>query len=383
MKKFAALLFASILGGLITLGGIYLMQPSAHQFGSASTTDAPATAVKLKESPGKTMALPGFREAAEKSMPAVVHISSTFGSAQASNTEDDNPFRQFFGEEFFRGRQGPQKGSGSGVIYSSDGFIITNNHVVANSREVEVTLYDNRKFRATVVGTNPKTDLAVLKIDAADLPTLKAADSDVAEIGDWVLAVGNPFELRSTVTAGIISAKGRSIRLLGGGDAIESFIQTDAAVNPGNSGGALVDVQGNLLGINTAIATDRGVFSGYSFAIPINLVARIADDIIEFGSYQRPFLGVSIFDLDNEMADSLNVNITQGVVIERILEGGSAQYADVKPYDVILKVNNRDIRNVPELQEAIGLSKVGETINLTVLRNRREKQVNIRLRGQE
>lgn len=386
MKKFAALVFAGVLGGLITLGGIYLLQPSAKEIvDNNSQSTALRSAVKYNDTDAAdAAALPAFREAARKAMPAVVHISSTFEGAQAGlEMDEDNPFRFFFGDEFFRGPQGPRSGSGSGVIYTEDGYIITNNHVVRNATEVEVTLYDNRKFRAEIVGTNPKTDLAVLKIEGNDLPVLETANSDQAEIGDWVLAVGNPFELRSTVTAGIVSAKGRSIRLLGGGDAIESFIQTDAAVNPGNSGGALVTTEGKLLGINTAIATKQGVFSGYSFAIPINLAKRIVDDIIEYGSYQRPFLGVSIFDLDAEMADSLNLDITQGVVVERILEGGSVDNADVRPYDVIIQVNDRDIRNVPELQEAIGRAKVGERINLTLLRDSRRKKVDVRLQALE
>ncbi|MEM6376835.1 MAG: trypsin-like peptidase domain-containing protein, partial [Bacteroidota bacterium] len=362
------------------LGGVYLLNPTDR-----NTIQPVSETTVQKVNNNTTAALPddiipgSFSASAKKAMPAVVHISSTFESR--GGFDDGNPFRFFFGEEGGRNPMRPRQGSGSGVIYSSDGYIMTNNHVIENASEVQVTLYDNRKLRARVIGTNPKTDLAVLKIEGNDLPTLEIADSDAAEIGDWVLAVGNPFELRSTVTAGIISAKGRSIGLLGRGDAIESFIQTDAAVNPGNSGGALVDQNGALLGINTAIATERGVFSGYSFAIPINLATRIVDDIIEYGSYQRPFLGVSIFDLDNEIADSLNVDVTQGVVIQDVQVGGSAAYAGIQRFDVVVKVDDKNIRNVPELQEAIGSSKVGETITLTVLRNQRRKNIDIRLKA--
>lgn len=379
MKKIISLVFAGVLGGLIALGGVYLMNPGTNTIQTVSDNNA------LTVNNNTTAVLPGeaipgsFSASAKKATPAVVHISSTFQST--GNMDEGNPFRFFFGDEGGRNPMRPRQGSGSGVIYTTDGYIITNNHVVENASEVQVTLYDNRKLRAKVIGTNPKTDLAVLKIEGSDFPTLEIADSDNAEIGDWVLAVGNPFELRSTVTAGIISAKGRSIRLLGGGDAIESFIQTDAAVNPGNSGGALVDDTGALLGINTAIATQQGVFSGYSFAIPINLATRIVDDIIEYGSYQRPFLGVSIFDLDNEVADSLRVDVTQGVVIQSVQAGGSAAYAGIQANDVIVKVGDKNIRNVPELQEAIGSSKVGETVTLTLLRNQRRKNIDIRLKA--
>ena len=236
-------------------------------------------------------------------------------------------------------------------------------------------------LNAKVVGTNKKSDVAVLKIEASDLPTLEIADSDASQIGEWVLAVGNPFDLNSTVTAGIISAKGRSIQLLGGGDAIESFIQTDAAVNPGNSGGALVDAEGRLLGINTAIATRTGVFSGYSFAIPINLVTRIANDIIEFGSFQRAFLGVNIYELDSDEAEELGVQITQGVVIEKLVDGGSAQYAGLQPKDIIVSVDGKEVKTVPELQEIIGQAKVGDQINVSVMRQGEMKEIPVVLKA--
>ena len=250
------------------------------------------------------------------------------------------------------------------------------------AENLTVTLSDNRKFTATVIGRDDKVDLAVIKIEATNLPTLELADSDQAEIGEWVLAVGNPLDLTSTVTAGIISAKGRSLELIPGRDAIESFLQTDAAVNPGNSGGALVDANGNLLGINTAIATRTGMFKGYSFAIPINLVTRIADDIMEFGSFQRAFLGVSIYPLDADAAIELGVDINQGVVIDELVDGGSAQYAGLLPRDIIIKVNNRTINDVPELTEMVGRSKVGDVLQLTILRKGEEVKLPVRMRAQ-
>lgn len=310
-------------------------------------------------------------------MPAVVHIKAR--AVQPANDRSDNPFRFFFGDEF--GGSQPKRGSGSGVFYTSDGYIVTNNHVVEFADEVEVTLYDNRTYTAKVIGTDEKTDLAVIKIEGNGFPALNFANSDEAEIGEWVLAVGNPFDLTSTVTAGIISAKGRSINLLGGGRAIEAFIQTDAAVNPGNSGGALVDAEGNLLGINTAIATRTGVFSGYSFAIPVNLVRRIADDIIDYGSFKRAYLGVTISELDSEYAEQLGVDITQGVVIESLADGGSAQFAGLQPKDIIIGVDGRSIKAVPELQEIIGRAKAGDTVNLTINRRGEVMKLPVRLKS--
>ncbi|HQU57623.1 MAG: trypsin-like peptidase domain-containing protein [Phaeodactylibacter sp.] len=380
MKQLFSLVLAGIIGGLITLGGYSLLQPDTL---ALTQPEAYAQAVKNVNLPVHANAFPfDFKEAAAKAMPAVVHISATMSRTARNNGSD--PFRFFFGDEFnspFGQGQPPAGGTGSGVIYSPDGYIITNNHVVASANELEVTLYDNRTFKAQVIGTDEKTDLAVIKIEATNLPALPLANSDEAEVGEWVLAVGNPFDLTSTVTAGIISAKGRNINLLGGGRSIESFIQTDAAVNPGNSGGALVDAQGRLLGINTAIATRTGVFSGYSFAIPIGLAARIADDIIEYGSFQRAFLGVTIVDLDSEYAQELGVDFSQGVVIEELADGGSAQYAGLLPKDIIVGVNGREVKSVPELQEIVGRSKVGDTLNLIVNRRGKQQTVAVRLKA--
>ena len=281
MKQFLSFLLAAIAGGLIALGGVSLLDNESD----ISSSDIPVQQVSyINKAPIPGGNMIDFTKAAQMANPVVVHITATAGKANASNnSKSDDPFRFFFGEEQ------PMSGSGSGVIYTADGYIVTNSHVVEFADDLEVILYDNRQFKAKVIGINKKTDLAIIKIEANDLPTLEFADSDKAQVGEWTLAVGNPFDLMSTVTAGIISAKGRSLRLLKDRDAIESFIQTDAAVNPGNSGGALIDANGRLLGINTAIASQTGVFQGYSFAIPINLVKRIADDIIEYGSYKRAF----------------------------------------------------------------------------------------------
>ncbi len=373
MKQFLSFLLAAIAGGLIALGGVSLFDNEAEI--SATDTVLPTQQVSyVNQRPVPTTNIFDFTKAAEMANPVVVHISAKAGKGSASNNYSDDPFRFFFGEDR------PMSGSGSGVIYTTDGYIVTNNHVVEFAEDLEVTLYDNRKFKAKVIGTNKKTDLAIIKIEANNLPTLELADSDKARVGEWTLAVGNPFDLTSTVTAGIISAKGRSLRLLKERDAIESFIQTDAAVNPGNSGGALIDANGKLLGINTAIASQTGVFQGYSFAIPINLVKRIADDIIQYGNYRRAFLGVNIYPLDSETAQQLGINISQGVVIDRLEDKGSAQYAGLYPKDVIIKVDEKDIRDVPDLAEIIGLSKVGDVLDVTVNRKGKTMTIPVKMR---
>lgn len=386
MKQFLSLIGAGIIGGLITLGGIFLAQDTLP---GAPSNDTQARMINQPLARTNVSGIPDFNfvDAANRAMPAVVHIMSKSGGESANNNRSgnpDNPLRYFFGDDFFGGFGGdrPRQGSGSGVIYTSDGYIVTNNHVVEFADEVEVSLYDNRTFPAKVIGTDPKSDLAVLKIEENGLPTMALANSDNLNIGEWVLAVGNPFELNSTVTAGIVSAKARNISLLGGGEAIESFIQTDAAVNPGNSGGALVDQEGRLVGINTAIATRNGVFQGYSFAIPINLVKRIADDIIKYGSYQRAFLGVSISELDSEYADELGVNINQGVVIEKLFNGGSAQYAGLLEKDIIIAIDGEKVKKVPQLQEKVGRARVGDVVTLTVLRRGKEQDIPVKLRAQ-
>lgn len=373
MKRLISFVLAGVFGGLIALGGAYWLTPNKQVI----ATETPVQARSVNFAPGNNVPF-DFTAAANVSMPVVVHIAASGKQKAQSNNDSYNPLRFFFGDEMFDQQV---QGTGSGVIYSNDGYIVTNNHVVEFADKVRVTLYDNREFEATVVAKDKKTDLAVVKIEASDLPTLKLADSDAAKVGEWVLAVGNPFDLTSTVTAGIISAKGRSLRLIQGNDAIESFIQTDAAVNPGNSGGALIDAQGRLLGINTAIATRTGAFQGYSFAIPINLAKRIVDDMIKFGSYQRAFLGVNISELNNNEARELGLSVSQGVVIETLVDGGSAQYAGLQPKDVIVKVDGRSVKNVPELTEIVGRAKVGDVLNLTINRRGEEMDVAVRMKA--
>ncbi|MDX1684457.1 MAG: trypsin-like peptidase domain-containing protein [Saprospiraceae bacterium] len=337
-----------------------------------------------------------FVSAADRATKAVVHIEAAESESLArerlqeqnrKNPFYNSPFRDFFDQNDmffsfpFGGQYFPKKGSGSGVIISEDGYILTNNHVVGFADDIVVTLNDERKLKGKVIGTDPGSDLAVVKIEATDLPTLQYADSDKAKVGEWVLAVGNPFNyLTSTVTAGIISAKNRDIDVIRDKNSIEEFIQTDAAINPGNSGGALVNAKGELLGINTAIATKTGYYNGYSFAIPINLASEIADNIIKYGTFERGNLGVYIHDIDEDYKSTLSLNFDNGVVVTELVDGGAAQYAGVLPNDVITEVNGEAVKDSEELANRVRRSKVGETLNLTIIREGREKKIPVRLK---
>lgn len=385
MKQLLSFVFAGVLGGAITLGGYMILNDSTQPNAAESAPSAKVVSnVNVPAGNGGNVPF-DFSEAASKATPAVVHISAKENREVTQREEPQDPFSLFFGEGLFDGPMFgfdmPKQGTGSGVIYSQDGYIITNNHVVGFADEVEVTLHNNEKYPAQIVGTYPESDLAVLKIEAKNLPTLRMADSDAAKIGEWVLAVGNPLELNSTVTAGIISAKGRDIDIIQGRSAIESFIQTDAAVNPGNSGGALVDAYGRLLGINTAIATKTGYFEGYSFAIPVNLAIKIVDDIIENGSYQRGFLGINIANVNGDLAEERGLNVVRGVLIDTVVEGGAAQEAGLLPNDVIVEVENKTVRSTPDLLEVVGGLKAGDSVTLTVDRQGDLKTFPVRLKS--
>lgn len=347
----------------------------------------PAHATIIKEasaSPFKfasyTSNLPNdaFVEAAKNSTPAVVHINTVIKPKKRDKDQrNTNPFYQFFGDPFggnspFDIPQGDQEASGSGVIISNDGYIVTNNHVVEDADEIKVFLYNNREFTGKVIATDPSTDLAVIKIEGKDLKFITFANSDEVQVGQWVLAVGNPFNLASTVTAGIVSAKTRNINILrekAGNLAIESYIQTDAAVNPGNSGGALVDLNGNLIGINSAIATPTGSYAGYSFAIPSNLVKKVVRDMIDFGVVQRGFLGVSIREVDDELAKDLKLNNIEGTYIAEVNKGSAAEDGGLKRGDVIMKVGEASITNSADLQEHIARYRPGDKVKLEVYRD--------------
>ncbi len=384
MKNILSLVFAGIIGGLITLGGFQLMQDK----GTVELPTAKKVSTTAPISIGNKLAPLNFTEAANLAMPTVVHIKASKSRNQAQSRRGEEEQRgesmlDFFFESPFGGSpfgRGEQKGTGSGVIISEDGYIVTNKHVVDFANNLEVTLFDDRTFKATKIGIDPRTDLAVIKIDSENLPTVEFANSDAAQVGEWVLAVGNPFDLTSTVTAGIISAKGRSIGVIKDRQAIENFIQTDAVVNPGNSGGALVDLDGRLVGINTAIATPTGTFAGYSFAIPSNMVMDITEHIIEHGG-PRVALGVKVSDVDKDFAEEKSLSVNSGVYIEELVDGGAAQYAGVLPNDVITRVDGAHIADALVLIDIISKAKVGEVLELTVNRDGRTKNIQVTLKA--
>lgn len=314
-----------------------------------------------------------FTYAAEVSVNAVVHIMAKFEPRQSGMRMEQDPFFEYF----FGQRPQPQKrpaqvGSGSGVILSQDGYIVTNNHVVEGADNITVVLNDKRSFEAQLIGTDPTTDLALLKVDASELPTLPIGNSDDLKIGEWVLAVGNPFNLTSTVTAGIVSAKARSINILNSDMRIESFIQTDAAVNPGNSGGALVNTNGELVGINTAIASQTGSYSGYSFAVPVSIMGKVVADLKQYGVVQRALLGININDINAEFAKEKDIDVLEGVYVASVNPNSAAHEAGIQEGDVIIKANGQKVKSVSELQEQIGRHRPGDMVEVCVLRNRKE-----------
>lgn len=327
-----------------------------------------------------------FTSAAAVSVHAVVHIETEF--TQKSSVYDYFfDLRDIFGDRYIYPRQRERifKASGSGVIITTDGYIVTNNHVVQEADKIIVTLNDRRKYVAKIIGTDPSTDIALIKIEEKNLPFLAYGNSDDVKVGEWVLAVGNPFNLTSTVTAGIVSAKARDINILGkstGSDTpIESFIQTDAAINPGNSGGALVDVKGRLIGINAAIASGTGHYEGYSFAIPINIVKKVINDLINYGEVQRAYLGVSIRNIDSEFAKENNIKRILGVYIVSVEDNDSNEESCIKPGDIIYKINNKDINNTSELLEAIGQHNPGDIVKIYIKRGNKDKSFNITLKN--
>lgn len=325
-----------------------------------------------------------FTAAAEMSVHAVVHVK-TKTPVQQQQFGFNNPFF----EHFFGRPQMPQQqqeaplreGSGSGVIISTDGYIVTNNHVIEGSKEIEVTMNDNQTFKATLVGADANTDIALLKIEADNLPVIPFGNSDDLKVGEWVLAVGNPFNLTSTVTAGIVSAKARNINILNASMKIESFIQTDAAVNPGNSGGALVNTRGELVGINTAIASRTGSFAGYAFAVPTSIVQKVVSDMRKFGVVQRAVLGVRMGDITSELATEKKLKSRNGAYVSEVVEGSAAQKAGIKADDVIINVNGVEIRNSAQLQEQIGRFSPGDKVTVDVLRDGKVQKFNVELKN--
>jgi len=320
-----------------------------------------------------------FVKASQASTQGVVFIKTL-----TNQRAYQDPFYDFWSGMDFFGRRGPVASSGSGVILSADGYIVTNFHVVKGADQIEVITNNNKQsYPAKIIGTDPSSDLALLKIEGKNLPHLSIGNSDNVQVGEWVLAVGNPFNLTSTVTAGIVSAKGRNINIVNNQFPIESFIQTDAAINPGNSGGALVDLEGRLIGINTAIASNTGSYNGYGFAIPVNIVAKIVKDLIEFKEVQRGFTGLDVKDIDAPTAARLNITNNHGVVVDHVLAEGPGDQAGIQSGDIIIKINDKDIDSKANFDEQIAYLRPGDKVKIDYLRNGKTGNASLKLLNQE
>lgn len=338
-----------------------------------------------------------FTGISKEVMNSVVHIRSIRTAKSAPNSyyqHKGNPFEDLFGEDFFRyfrgnpqsegqqrGQSAPrmQMGAGSGVIISEKGYIVTNNHVIDRADEIEVTLHNNESFKAKVIGTDPSTDIALLQIKEGNLQGLSFGDSDMSQVGEWVMAIGNPFNLNSTVTAGIISAKGRNINIIDDRSAIEAFIQTDAAINPGNSGGALVNLNGELIGINTAIASPTGAYAGYGFAIPANIVSKVVKDLMEHGMVQRAYLGIMIRDIDGTLMKEKKLKLSEGSYVDSLVANSAAAKAGILPGDVITEINNAEVQKSSDLMEQVGRHSPGDEVTVAVDRNGKSMTFEVRL----
>jgi Do/DeqQ family serine protease len=371
MKNRFLTLVASVLAGFAGAAVFFYSQSNSGHYAPAATYNAPARVVNFTPDGGPSVS---FEPAAELTVHSVVHIK-TYGREDSFNNQfQGDPFFNFFFDNRQRYNPDVPSGSGSGVIVSENGYVVTNNHVIQGVNKIEVVLNNRKTYVAELVGTDPTTDLALLKIEEKNLPYLTYGNSDDVKVGQWVLAVGNPFNLTSTVTAGIVSAKGRNINVLEGDPnrgmfPIESFIQTDAAVNPGNSGGALVNTRGELVGINSAIASNTGSYAGYSFAIPVNMVKKVIKDLLEFGTVQRAYIGVSIRDIDNRLAEEKGIKEFKGVYVSGITDDGAAANAGIQEGDIIMKVGDSEVNSSPELQEQVGKYRPGDKVEVTVMRD--------------
>lgn len=389
MKQFISYVVAGILGGACVVG----LQSITKEHVTQEDIRPQATPVSHIANRTSTAAPLDFVDASEKAKKAVVHIHAEQSQAAAQAERKNrrrSPFEDLFGgdmfrDDFFRSFGDnffrPKNGMGSGVILSDDGYIVTNNHVVGFADKLTVTLSDGRKVEAKKIGTDPSSDLAVIKIELDEkLPHIAYADSDKVRVGEWVLAVGNPFSyLTSTVTAGIVSAKGRDLDIIKEERAIEEFIQTDAAVNPGNSGGALVDARGRLIGINTAIATPTGTYAGYSFAIPSNIVKRIVEDIKENGDIQRTQLGISGWDVDENLVKEKSLKTRTGFYIQEVQRGSSAQMSGLLPGDVLVKLNGKKIEKYEDIMPIVKYSKSGDVLKAEIYRRGKLQKYDITL----
>jgi serine protease Do len=391
MKNLLSLIGAGLIGGLIVVGAMKLT-------GKKVNVSPNTNSVKLV-SDVNSLGSVDLSTAAAAASPTVVYIeaaeSKESAQKRAQEEYDNDPFSRLFGGFGFR--QPQKKGTGSGVVISKEGYIVTNNHVVDFADNVNVTLSDNRKFVAKVVGTDARYDIAVLKIEASDLPAVQKGNSETLKIGEWVLAIGFPYDIGTTVTAGIVSATHKKIGVKETRNAMEDFIQTDAVVNPGNSGGALVDAYGRLIGINTAIQTRTGSYEGYSFAIPVNVMSKVVDDLIKNGG-KRPLtaapaqknlngnkarLGISMVadQYFQKIAEERNLNVDSGVIIDDVQDGSSAQYAGLLPNDVILKIDNQPINTIDEVRNSVAQAKAGDNLRMTIFRNGKTKDVTVTLKS--
>jgi len=383
MKKYLGLFAVAGLGGLAAVGVTKLVD---DKYADNFSENHLARYASLNDVTSR----PDFVEVADLVTPTVVHIVTTVEQTPQKQSQEINPF-DFFGNPGFGFEMPntPRSGSGSGVIISADGYIVTNNHVIDGATKIRVILNDKREYNAELLGKDPNTDLAVLRIDEKNLPFALVGNSDEVKVGQWVLAVGNPFNLTSTVTAGIVSAKGRNLNLLRDQRnpesqySIESFIQTDAAVNPGNSGGALVSADGKLVGINTAIASQTGQYAGYAFAVPANLMKKVIGDLTKYGEVQRGLLGVSIQDVNSQLADKEGLAEVKGVFVAKVNPNSAAEEAGVKDGDVIVKVDGVAVNSSSELQEQVGKRSPGDKVSLVLMRSNKEIAVEAVLKNKE
>jgi len=376
MKKIISVVLFSALGGALTLGAYKLFIEKPQVVIEKSVEETPQS-FNTSFVNGKTASFENtdFTIAAEKTVNSVVHVKNT-----SVKTVRD-PYAEYFYGQGSGAKKYSQVGTGSGVIISSDGYIITNNHVIKNATDIEVTLNNKKVYKAKLIGVDSTNDIALIKVDAKELPYVTFGDSNAVKVGEWVLAVGNPYNLTSTVTAGIISAKGRDLE--GNGKITDSFLQTDAAVNPGNSGGALVNTRGELIGINTAISSRTGSFIGYSFAVPSNIAQKVIQDLMEFGNVQKAILGVKGGELNNRVAENLDVDFTEGFYISEVTEGSGAKKAGLLENDIIIKLNNVKISTYADLTGFIRTKRPNDTVMVTFIRDGEEKTANVVLSKNE
>ena len=373
MKKGIFIVILSALVGGLTAFAVVKNTDTSEKMTVVSTDGSQYRTVNLSLSD-----YPDFTYAAESAVDAVVYVKVV---AKDVVTRIPNSIFDFFFGYGGTPQEREKVGSGSGVIIRPDGYIVTNNHVVEGTTEIQVTLNNNKTYDAKLIGTDPATDVAIIKIEADGLPVIPFGDSDKLRLGEWVLAIGSPYDLRSTITAGIVSAKGRTMPNYDGEFKIESFIQTDAAVNPGNSGGALVDKKGNLVGVNTAIISQTGSYTGYSFAIPSNMVRKVAEDLIDFGSVKRAVLGVTMTPVTDKIVEELKLSSFDGVYITEVLKGSAADQAGIKSGDVLVAIDSVKVRNAAAVQEAVNSYRPGDKVEMTVIRDGKEKTVNVEFKS--